>query len=125
MNQAVVETKSAWLSKINWTAGVAGTATVLNFFSGNKLNITPEQQLAIVTTISVIGNIATWVFKTWFTPTVTPSSVVAPAAIGKDIVAAVAASPGVEEVLIKRDANWDLRELVHSDSNPKVVSAQR
>jgi hypothetical protein len=51
---------------------------VLTFATGGKLNITADQQVAIVVTIGVVGNIVTWVMKTWFTATVTPASVAAP-----------------------------------------------
>lgn len=70
-----VPTKSAWLSKINWTQGVSSFAMVLTLFSGGTLNLTADQQTAIIVTIGVVGDIATWVIKTWFTPTVTPASV--------------------------------------------------
>jgi hypothetical protein len=70
-----VPTKSAWLSKINWTQGVSSFAMVLTLVSGGTLNLTADQQTAIIVTIGVVGDIATWVIKTWFTPTVTPASV--------------------------------------------------
>jgi hypothetical protein len=70
-----VSTKSAWLSKINWTQGVSSFAMVLTLVSGGTLNLTADQQTAIIVTIGVVGDIATWVIKTWFTPTVTPASV--------------------------------------------------
>lgn len=74
-NSVMVPTKSAWLSKINWTQGVSSLAMVLTLVSGGKLNLTADQQTAIIVTIGVVGDIATWVIKTWFTPTVTPASV--------------------------------------------------
>lgn len=71
----IVEVKSAWASKINWTQGIAGTAMVLAWVSGGKIGLTSDQQAALVTSIGVITNVATWVLKTWFTKTVTPTSV--------------------------------------------------
>lgn len=71
----MVPTKSAWLSKINWTQGVSSFAMVLTLISGGKLNLSADQQTAIVVTIGVAGDIVTYVIKTWFTPTVTPASV--------------------------------------------------
>jgi hypothetical protein len=70
-----VPTKSAWLSKINWTQGVSSLAMVLTLVSGGTLNLTADQQTAMIVTVGVVGDIATWVIKTWFTPTVTPASV--------------------------------------------------
>lgn len=71
----LVPTKSAWLSKINWTQGVSSFAMVLTLVSGGKLNLTADQQVSIVVTIGVVGDVATYVIKTWFTPTVTRASV--------------------------------------------------
>lgn len=71
-DQATVPVKSAWASKINWTQAVAVLASVLTLFGFSSL--TPEQQAAIVTTISVVQGVATWVMKTWFTPTVSAAS---------------------------------------------------
>lgn len=67
-----VDTKSAWLSKINWTQAVSVLASVLVVFG---LNLDPSTQLAIVGVIQGIQAVVTWVLKTWFTPTVTPGSV--------------------------------------------------
>lgn len=70
-----LETKSAWLSKINWTQAVGLTCQILVFATGGKIDIPVEQQVAIVVLIGAIQSIATWVLKTWFTPTVTPASI--------------------------------------------------
>ena len=75
VDSVTVPTKSAWLSKINWTQGVSSAAMVLTLVSGGKLNLTADQQAAMIVTIGVVGDAATWVIKTWFTPTVTPASV--------------------------------------------------
>ena len=69
-----VETKSAWLSKINWTQAVGLAASVLVFATGGKIDIPLEQQTEIVLAIQAIQGLATWVLKTWWTPTVTPAS---------------------------------------------------
>jgi hypothetical protein len=74
MDTINVQIKTAWMSKINWTQAISGAAMLVTFLTGGKLNITPEQQVDIVVTIGVVTNIITWVIKTWFTPTVTPSS---------------------------------------------------
>jgi hypothetical protein len=75
---ATVDVASAWGSKINWTQAVSGFAMVLTFATGGKLGMTIDQQAAVVTTIGVFTNIATWVMKTWFTKTITPASAAAP-----------------------------------------------
>jgi hypothetical protein len=69
-----VETKSAWLSKINWTQAVGITASILAVITAGEYNIPPEQQVAIVGVIQGIQSVLTWVLKTWFTPTITPAS---------------------------------------------------
>ena len=70
-----IETRSAWLSKINWTQAVAVTASMIVLLTGGKVDIPPEVQAQIVVGIGVLQGIVTWVFKTWFTPTVTPASI--------------------------------------------------
>lgn len=69
-----LRTKSAWLSKINWTQAVAIGASVLVIATGGKIDIPLEQQLQIVGAIQAAQGVATWIFKTWFTPTITPAS---------------------------------------------------
>lgn len=59
-----METKTAWLSKINWTQGVAFIAMLLTVFG---LDLPPEQQVAIVGIIQGIQSFGTWVLRTWFT----------------------------------------------------------
>jgi hypothetical protein len=74
LTTARVDIKSAWASKINWTQAVSAFAMMLTFISGGHFDITGDQQAAIVVTIGVACNVATWVMKTWFTPTVSPAS---------------------------------------------------
>ncbi len=69
-----VPVTSAWGSKVNWTQAVAGAAMVLTFATGGKIGMTADQQAAVVVTIGVIGNVVTWVMKTFFTDSVHPSS---------------------------------------------------
>lgn len=71
---ATVPVKSAWYSKINWTQAVATGAMVITLVTGGKLSISGDQQAAIVTTIGVIGGIVTFVCRTWFNGSVSPSS---------------------------------------------------
>jgi hypothetical protein len=69
-----VETKSAWLSKINWTQAVGIAASLLVFATGGQIDIPLETQTEIVVAIQALQGVATWVFKTWFTPTITLAS---------------------------------------------------
>lgn len=71
---AVVSIKSSWYSKINWVQAVSGAAMIATLVSGGKFNITPDQQVAIVTTIGVVNGLVTWVLRTWFNGTVSPAS---------------------------------------------------
>lgn len=75
---AQVDVQSAWLSKINWTQAVAIVASLLVFATGGKVNIPVETQVGIVTAIQAISGVVTWVFKTFFTTTITPSSAAGP-----------------------------------------------
>jgi hypothetical protein len=71
----VVDIKSAWLSKINWTQAIGIGASALVFVTGGKINIPADVQLQIVAAIQAAQAVATWVIKTWFTSTVTAASV--------------------------------------------------
>ncbi len=70
-----VATQSAWASKINWTQAVGIVATMLALVTMNKISIPIEQQATIVAVIQGVQSLATWIWKTWFTTTVTPASV--------------------------------------------------
>lgn len=72
---ATVEVKSAWWSKINWTQFVAFASSMLTVFLGSTYAIPPEIQVQIIAAIQGAQALATWVMKTWFTPTVTPQSI--------------------------------------------------
>lgn len=74
MNQVTVSVQSAWWSKINWTQGVSLLSTVLTLTLGAAYSIPADTQLAIVASIQGVTNVATWVMKTFFTTTITPSS---------------------------------------------------
>lgn len=62
------QTKSAWLSKINWTQAVALAAMALSWFG---VDVPPEIRAQIVTAIGAGAAIATWVLRTFFTKTLT------------------------------------------------------
>ena len=65
-----VEVQSAFLSKINWTAGVtAGLAFLASF----GLPISEEAKVQILTIVSVAGPFLIYVLRTFFTKSVTPS----------------------------------------------------
>lgn len=68
----VVTTKSAWLSKINWTQAIAVVAMLGTFFG---FDLDAQTQASVLAGIVGAQAAITWVFKTFFTNTVTPSSV--------------------------------------------------
>ena len=68
---ATVDVKSSWLSKINWTQAVGLLATLLAL---KGITMSPETQVQVVVGIQAVVAAVTWVFKTFFTSTVTQSS---------------------------------------------------
>jgi hypothetical protein len=70
----IVPVTSAWASKVNWTQAVSGFAMILAFVTSGHISMTPEQQMALVVTIGVATNIATWILHTFFTPGVKAAS---------------------------------------------------
>jgi hypothetical protein len=71
MNEVTVGVQSAWFSKINWTQAVAVLAMIATVFG---FNLDSATQVAIVSAIVSVQAVVTWVIKTFFTTTVTPSS---------------------------------------------------
>lgn len=71
--RVVVETKSIWFSKIFWTQIIGIAAMALSVFGG--FEIAPQTQLEIVSGIVAAQGAVTMLLKTFFTSTVTPSSV--------------------------------------------------
>lgn len=63
--------KSAWLSKINWTAAVTALLTLA---AALGLPITDEMKVNIMAFIGTVGPVAIMIWKTFFTTTITPSS---------------------------------------------------
>jgi len=82
---AQVDVQSAWLSRINWTQAVAVTASLLVFMTGGKIDIPVETQVALVTAIQAVSGVVTWVLKTFFTKTITPSVAAAPEIPTQDV----------------------------------------
>ena len=66
----VVETKSAWLSKTVWTQIISFAAMVLTLIG---IDMPMETQVHIMAAIVAGTNVVTWIMRTWFTNTVTPS----------------------------------------------------
>lgn len=66
-----VETKSAWLSKINWVQVGQAITTLI---TTNAFGLDEATQVKVLVYTSLATNIATLIFKTWFTPTITPAS---------------------------------------------------
>ena len=69
---AVVPVKPAWYSKINWTQIVQVVTTLL---TTNAFGFDAETQVQVLTYTTLATNVGTIVLKTWFSPSVTPSSV--------------------------------------------------
>ena len=70
-DEVVVPVKSAWFSKINWTQAIAFLAMLVSYFG---INVDPATQAAILAAITAISTIVTWIMKTFFTKSITPSS---------------------------------------------------
>lgn len=68
----VVPVKSAWLSKINWTQGIALLAAAGTFFG---FDLDAGTQASILAGIVGVQAAVTWMLKTFFTTTVTPASI--------------------------------------------------
>lgn len=71
---AEVAISSAAYSKINWTQIIAGVSSILVLFFGQDASLSPWWQAAIVTAITLVQGGVTWVFRTWFTRSIHPSS---------------------------------------------------
>jgi len=67
----VVDVKSAWLSKINWTQAIGVLASIAAVFG---FDLDAPTQIEIVAGIQGIVAVITWALKTFGTTTVTPSS---------------------------------------------------
>lgn len=75
-----VETKSAWMSKINWTQIGSSMAALL---TANVFGLDFETQAKVLLGLNIAQSVGTVVLKTWFTNTVSPQSMPpAPASIG-------------------------------------------
>lgn len=62
------ETKTAWLSKINWTQAVGLMAMVLTWFG---VDLPDDVRAQIVSAIVAVMAIATWILRTFFTKKLT------------------------------------------------------
>ena len=62
--------QSAWLSKINWTQAIAFAAMMLTMFG---IDLTPDVQAQILAAITAVSAVVTWVLRTFFTSTITPT----------------------------------------------------
>ena len=67
-----VDVAPAFMSKINWVAAATAALALLASFG---LEIPEQTKTMILTVIPVVGSILVVILKTWFTTTVTPSSV--------------------------------------------------
>ena len=67
---AVVNVKSSWKSKIEWTQIGGAVLVILSMF----IDIDAKEQAALVTVIALVAQASTWVMRRWFTTSVTKSS---------------------------------------------------
>ncbi len=67
-----VEVKSAWLSKINWTA-IGGA--VMTLITTNALGLDDATQVKVLAVSSCAQSGLTLVFRTFFNNTVNPASI--------------------------------------------------
>ena len=68
---ALVPVKSAWLSKINWAA--IGSS-VVSLATANVLGLDAATQAQVLVVVNLATNVLTFVFRTWFNRSVTPSA---------------------------------------------------
>lgn len=71
MDSVNVAVKSAWASKTNWLQVVSAGATLATALVAG---LPPADAAKWTALIAVATNVATIIIKTFFTPTVTPSS---------------------------------------------------
>jgi hypothetical protein len=71
VSTAIVPVKSAWVSKINWAQAISVLAS---FLALKGINLDPDTQANILTAIVSINAVVTWVMRTWFNGSVSPSS---------------------------------------------------
>lgn len=74
MATATVPVTSPWTSKINWAQVVGAASSVATLVLGPSAGLSPHDQAAVVTVITLIQGAATWIMKTWFTSTVHAAS---------------------------------------------------
>jgi small-conductance mechanosensitive channel len=72
MNKVMVDVKSAWASKINWTQAVVLLMTVLAFFG---IDVPEDVRSSLMAAITAVGVVITWLLRTFFSPAVTAGSV--------------------------------------------------
>jgi hypothetical protein len=68
---ALVPVKSAWLSKINWTAVLGAAGTLI---TTNALGLPAETQVKILAFWGLAQNVATFILRTWYNGTVSQTS---------------------------------------------------
>jgi hypothetical protein len=69
--KAVVDVKSAWYSKINWTQALAFAAMVMSYFG---IDLDEDTRAAALAAIVGITTVVTWLLRTFATTSVTPSA---------------------------------------------------
>ena len=70
MTTSVVAVKSAFLSKINWAQAIGFLAMILSTFG---IDLDDKTRADLLAGIIGLQGAITWILRTWFTTTVTPS----------------------------------------------------
>ena len=70
MSTTNVAVKSAFLSKINWAQAIGFAAMILSTFG---IDLDDKTRADILAGIIGLQGAITWILRTWFTTTVTPT----------------------------------------------------
>src|SRR5436309_423754 len=73
-NAAVVVVQSAWWSKINWLQAIGIVSAMLVHFKGETFGVPDDLQTGMAVAIPCLMGFFTWLLRTFFTKTITPSS---------------------------------------------------
>jgi len=88
---AIVPVESAWSSKIIWTQIIGAVATIAALWG---FDISTEMREAIVTAIVLFTGGVTFVFRKWFSASVTPASVAGAPVVNQQRTVAATTPPG-------------------------------
>ncbi len=70
----LVAVKSAWLSRINWTQAIGMGVSLLTYFGIIVPADMADNATAAILGVQALVALVTWILKTFFTATITPSA---------------------------------------------------